>query len=66
MHFFERCAIGCPDLVKLASAFGAVGTVLDSDAPDAIAAAVEANLGQPGMRIVGVNQDPNLKPVGLI
>ena len=42
----EGCAIGCPDLVKLAAAYGAPGTLVDSDTPDAIAAAVRANLGQ--------------------
>jgi len=42
----EGCGIGCPDLVKLAAAYGAPGTLVDSDSPEAIAAAVRANLGQ--------------------
>lgn len=57
------CGIGSPDFVKLAEAYGAVGVFVDSDTPSALAEVVSNNLGQRGVRLLAVNQDPDLRPV---
>jgi len=59
----EGCGIGCPDLVKLAAAYGAPGTLVDSDSPEAIAAAVRANLGQVRVFSIYLPTRPLSKPL---
>lgn len=57
------CGIGAPDFVKLGEAYGAKGLLLDSDDQSVIDEAIKSSLGQPGIRIVVVQQNPDVKPI---